>query len=631
METDRGVTLRDEDLPVRQPGWMETGTAEASPASLAGPAAALTAALLAACGGGGGDGREMPAQAAAAGGGTATETRKSALEASSTTSDAPSVAAAAATISAKDAARFLSQASFGPSSVAQIAALQTQGREAWLIDQLARPVFSHSAYLESQRGRDNKAGETKTVSEEMSYEAFWQHWLLGEDQLRGRVAWALVQIFVISNIAPDIRPVAMSSYMDVLTRNAFGNYRDLLRDVTLHPAMGYYLNMLESEKENAAKGTHPNENYPREVLQLFSIGLAKLNLDGSQQLDGQGKPIPTYNEDVVKGFAKAFSGWSFGGLDNTKSKTFHNHDDNIEAYWRVPMIAWQMWHSTGTKQLLDGKLLPMGQTAEKDLADALDNIFQHPNVGPFFGRQLIQRLVTSNPSAGYIARVAAVFNNNGAGVRGDMKALIRAVLLDAEALAGGAGVPVSSAPGGAGGGNARFGKQREPVVRLANFLRALGAASRNGRNDIHYLDSPDDGLAQSPLLAPSVFNFYSPGFRPAGPLAAAGLVAPEFQITSETSVVGSLNFFASLIDGSGLGNGNSRMRIDYTALKTLVGQSVDGFIDRLDQLFFCSQMSASTRTRMKTLIDTLPAKDTTRRVKSALLLTAMSPDFVIQR
>lgn len=643
METDRGAMLRDEAWP-DHPGDQAHGVRAEGPdgamPSPASPLAGAAALLLAACGGGG----EAPAvaQAAAADGGPVGEMRRQALQlAPSSTTASPasssgaladgSMTAAAVAISAKDAARFLSQATFGPTSVAQIAALAAQGREAWLQAQFALPAFSHSDYLESQRGRDNKPGDMKrTVREEMSYEAFWQHWLRGEDQLRARVSWALIQIMVISNIAPDIRPVAMSSYMDVLTRNAFGNYRDLLREVTLHPAMGYYLNMLKSAKEDPAKGTHPNENYPREVLQLFSIGLAKLNIDGTQQLDGQGKPIPTYDEAVVKGYAKAFSGWSFGGLNNADPKTFRKHDENNEAYWRIPMIAWPMWHSTGTKQLLNGRVLPAGQSAEKDLADALDTIFQHPNVGPFFGRQMIQRLVTSNPSAAYIQRVAMAFNNNGAGVRGDMKAVIRAVLMDPEALAGPGG-----GPGGTlltlPGNNPRFGKQREPVVRLAHFLRALGATSRNGRNNIHYLDSPDDGLAQSPLLAPSVFNFYSPNFRPAGPLAAAGLVAPEFQITSETSVVGSMNFFASVIDGSGVGSGDSKMRIDYTALKTLVGQSVDGFIDRLDQLFFSSQMSASTRTRMRSLINALPAKDTTRRVKSALLLTAMSPDYLIQK
>ena len=182
------------------------------------------------------------------------------------------------------------------------------------------------AYLEAQRGRDNKPGEAPQVSEEMSYEALWQQWLKGEDQLRARVVWALMQIVVISNIAPDIRAHAMSSYVDMLGRNAFGNFRKLLEEVTLHPAMGYYLNMVESEKEDDKAGTHPNENYAREVLQLFSIGLVKLNIDGSSQLDAAGVPVPSFDEDVVKGFARAFSGWSYGLQDNTRANTFHSYD-----------------------------------------------------------------------------------------------------------------------------------------------------------------------------------------------------------------------------------------------------------------------------------------------------------------
>jgi uncharacterized protein (DUF1800 family) len=427
-----------------------------------------------------------------------------------------------------------------------------------------------------------------------------------------------LQIFVISNVAPDIRAVAMSSYMDMLNRNAFGNFRQLLQGVTLHPAMGYYLNMLESEKEDPVKGTHPNENFAREVQQLFTIGLVKLNLDGSPQLDGQGQSMPTYNEDVVRGFAKAFSGWAYGGLDNTKKRTFHNHNDNDERLWRVPMIAWPMWHSTASKQLLNGRVLPAGQTAEKDLADALDTLFEHPNVGPFIGRQLIQRLVTSNPSPAYIARVASVFNRNSAGVRGDMRSVLRAILLDVEARS-----ETSLS-------NLRLGKQREPVLRFAALLRGLGASSRNGRNDIHYLDSADDALAQSPLLAPSVFNFYSPNFRPAGPLAAAGLVAPEFQITSETSVVGSLNFFANFFESGGYGHGNSRLRLNLTALKALAKDSA-ALINELDQLFCNAKMSAATRERLRSVVNAVPLKETTRRVKSALLLMAISPDFVIQK
>ncbi len=506
----------------------------------------------------------------------------------------------------------------GPTSVDQITALQTRGFTAWLDEQFALAAFSHSVYVESQRGRDDDAGDPRRLRDEYSYEAFWQHWLRGADQLRARVAWALAQIVVVSNVAPDIRPVAMSSYMDVLTRNAFGNYRDLLRDVTLHPTMGYFLNMLESEKEDPARGTHPNENYPREVLQLFSIGLARLNIDGSQMLDTAGRAIPTYDEATVKGFAKAFSGWSFGGLDSTRRSTFHDHDKNIEALWRVPMQSWAMWHSTSTKTLLDGRVLPAGQTAAKDLSDALDNIFNHPNVGPFIGRQLIQRLVTSNPSADYIRRVATVFNNNGAGVRGDLRAVVRTILLDPEArLAETVSV-------------VRYGKLREPVVRFATFLRGLGATSVNGRNNIHYLDSPEDGLAQSPMLAPSVFNFYSPNFRPAGPAATIGMVAPEFQITSETSIVGGMNFFNRLFQSSGYGSGDSRMRLNLVPLRDIAA-TTDTLVTRLDQLFFCAQMSSTTRERLRSMINAIPTGERTRRVKSALTLVAMSPDFVIQK
>ncbi len=589
------------------------------PARLAAAAAAATSALLAACGGSGSE-VGAAAQAVAAPSDAAAQAMaqlqpsKQALAASKPgpTPTPPPVA------NTRDAARFLTQATMGPKSLDEISAMATKGHAAWLAEQFALPAYNHSAYIESQRGRDDPPGATRTVSEEMSYEAVWQQWLFSEDQLRSRVTWALMQIFVISNIAPDIRAVAMSSYLDMLNRNAFGNFRQLLQGVALHPAMGHYLNMLESEKENPARGTHPNENFAREVQQLFSIGLVKLNLNGSPMLDGNGRSIPTYDEDVVKGFAKAFSGWSFGGLNNANAGTFHGHNKNDENLWRVPMIAWQMWHSTGTKQLLDGRVLPAGQTAERDLSDALDNLFMHANVGPFIGRQLIQRLVTSNPSPAYIARVAGAFNNNGAGVRGDMQTVIKAILLDTEART----VMSASSQG--------YGKQREPVVRLANFLRGLGATSVNGRNSIHYLDDPDEALGQSPLLAPSVFNFYSPNFRPAGPVAAAGLVAPEFQITSEISIAGSLNYFASIFDSGGVGNGDSRLRLNTIILRGLAQDSA-ALIDHIDRLFFCNQMGSSTRERMRSVVDALPLADRARRVRAALLLTAMAPDFVIQK
>ncbi|RZJ07863.1 MAG: DUF1800 domain-containing protein [Rubrivivax sp.] len=557
-------------------------------------AALAAAALLAACGGGG----------SSADGGTS---------ANPATAAPPPGTAAAPPPTRRDAARFLTQASFGTTGPAQVDALVSQGFDAWLNEQFAKPAALHVDYLNAQRGRDQKAGEKPYLAEETSYEAMWQQWLTGEDQLRARVSWALLQIFVISNIAPDIRPAAMSSYLDMLNRNAFGNWRTLLQDVALHPAMGYYLNMLESEKENASKGTHPNENFAREVLQLFSIGLIQLNADGTPKLGADGKTQPTYDEAIVKGFAKAFSGWSFGGLDNTKNSQFHNHDDNIEALWVVPMKAWANYHSTGDKLLLDGKSLAAGQTPEKDMADALDAIFLHPNVPPFFARQLIQRLVASNPTPAYVARVAAIFANDGSGVRGNLKAVVRAVLMDAEAR--------GDSPA------ANVAKQREPVVRFANFLRGLGAKSASGLNRIQYLDSSDDALGQSPLLAPSVFNFYAPGYRPAGPIAAQGWVAPEFQISGETAVAGSLNFFADLFNGGGYGwPEQHRLKLDLTTLSAL---DATALIDRLDLLFFDLGMSASTRTRLITLIGAVKGK--TDKVKAALIVTALSPDHVIQR
>ncbi len=560
-------------------------------------AAAGLIVLLGACGGGaGGPGGTTLASVSGAGG------------------EQPPAPAAADRPGAEDAARFLAQATFGIRSVDEIEALRADGYERWLWRQFNAPTMLHTSYLDWQRQRDEK----QRAKEEMSYEAVWHHWLNGEDQLRARVAFALSQVLVISNIAPDLRPYAMSSYMDLLNRNAFGNYRTLLEEVTLHPAMGYYLNMVESEKDDDRRGIHPNENYAREVLQLFSIGLVQLNTDGSTRFGSDGKPLPTYGEAQVKGFARAFSGWTFASQDPADDRSFHKADQNLESNWTTPMRAFPSRHSPGEKTLLDGTVLPAGQSPEKDLADALDNIFDHPNVGPFIGRRLIQRLVTSNPSPAYIARVARRFNDNGAGVRGDLRAVVRAVLLDPEAR------DVALARSG------HFGKQREPVIRFAGFLRGLGAKSASGVNAIHDLDGSDDGLGQSPLLAPSVFNFYAPDYRQAGAVARAGLVAPEFQITTETTVVGSLNFFASRFKDGGYGWGDNRLAFDYAPLEALAKDPA-ALTEHMNRLFFALQMTAATRARMEKMLAALPSRDARRRVRAALTLTSISPDFVIQK
>jgi uncharacterized protein (DUF1800 family) len=522
-----------------------------------------------------------------------------------------------ATQAKNNASRFLAQATFGPRT-ADINALLASGYDAWFTQQFAMQARPHLTYLEEAKARrlavstDGKA----YYNDEDSYQAIWQQWLWGPDQLRARMSFALSEIMVISNTAPDIYPEAMSSYMDMLNKYAFTTYRQLLEAVTVEPAMGYYLNMMGSEKEDASKNIRPNENFAREVLQLFSIGLYKLNPDGTRKLDSAGKPIATYDEDTVKGFAQAFSGWNFGGNDTTKPGTFYDHKEN----WRIRLEAWPSKHSTGTKKLLDGMVLAAGQSPQLDIALALDNIANHPNVGPFVGRQLIQRFVTSNPSPAYIGRITAVFNDNGRGVRGDLAAVVKAILMDPEAR---------TAPTTAIGG-----KQREPVIRFANILRGLDGKSKNGINGIDYLDSADNALGQSPLLAPSVFNFFSPNYTRPGKLAAAGMVAPEFQITNEIQTIGTANFFYNLVRDGGYGYGDSRIELDFTGAKAVAYDPVK-LVDYLEAKFTYGQLSPAMRQVMTQSVAEVRYDTSdwskTLRIRTALTLLALSSDFVIQK
>jgi uncharacterized protein (DUF1800 family) len=526
------------------------------------------------------------------------------------------VIAAPTTAVLSEPARFLTQATFGPKATS-IERVKAIGIPAWIDEQLARPADSHMAYINAAKLRRTDAMGKSYYAEEDSYEAIWQQWLFGQDELRARMSFALSEIMVISNIAPDLEPDAMSSYMDMLNTRAFGTYRELLGAVALHPAMGYYLNMLGSEKEDG-KNKFPNENFAREVLQLFSVGLYQLNTDGTRKVDGNGVPLATYDEGTVKGFARAFTGWTFAGNDPNNPKKF----DRPEESWTQPMIAFPSKHEPGTKKLLSGVVLPANQTPEKDLNDALDNIANHPNVGPFIGRQLIQRFVTSNPSPAYIGRVAAVFDNNGRGVRGDLGAVIKAVLTDPDARS----IALMA--------DAKFGKQREPVIRFANILRAFNATSTNGRNNIHYLDSADDALGQSPLLSPSVFNFFSPNYTRPGRLAQAGVVGPEFQITNEIQTIGTANFFYDLVKNEGYGSGDSRLKLNLTEVKALANNPA-ALIDHMTGLLTYGELSATTRQQMVDAVTAVPFNnrdsDRTWRVRTALTLFALSPDFVIQK
>ncbi len=517
------------------------------------------------------------------------------------------------TPSPRDAARFLTQATYG-ATPADLTRVQQIGYEAWLNEQFGRTAASHSAYLDGL----TLAGEN--VYTNASMEAFWKQAIAGSDQLRARVMFALSQIFVVSCDSGPLegQPIALSSYVDMLNRNAFGNFRVLLEQVTLHPAMGVYLDMLQNDKEDPATGREPNENYAREVLQLFSTGLYQLNPDGALKLSPDGLPIETYSQETIENFARVFTGWNFANSRDVTKPWQWTWPPTRD--YRVYMQAWPEHHSTGEKVLLNGYRVPASQTPEKDLSDALNNIFNHPNVGPFISRQLIQRLVTSNPSPGYVYRVAKVFDNNGSGVRGDLKAVVRAILLDYEARS----LNVINDQG--------YGKQREPAIRFANLFRAFNVRNPDGRYRIWNIESPLWGMGQNPLRAPTVFNFFEPNYSHPGVIAAAGLVSPEFQLTTETSIIGSSNTMRDLAF-RGHAWGTSTMTPDYTAYTALAANPAQ-LVDQLNLVLMSQSMSPELRTR---IINAITSIQTTRtnwqldRVKNAVWLIALSPEFVIQK
>jgi uncharacterized protein (DUF1800 family) len=402
--------------------------------------------------------------------------------------------------------------------------------------------------------------------------------------------------------------------MDVLNRNAFGNFRQLLEEATLSPAMGVYLDMLSNDKEDPETGRNPNENFAREILQLFSVGLYKLHPDGTLQLDTQGLPIATYDQDVIKGFAQVFTGWTFANQDRSEEWRFYWPEPD----WRNPMEVWNDHHSTGTKRLLDGVILPAGQAPQTDLEAALDNIFQHPNVGPFLCRGLIQRLVTSNPSPGYVYRCGQAFANNGQGVRGDMKAVLRSILLDWEARS----PDVLGQQG--------YGKVKEPIVRFVSLLRALGAQPpADGRFRYYWQSSAEWGLNQSPLQSPTVFNFFDPGYSQPGEIAEAGITSPELQIINETSIFGSANFLAGVLF-EGYADDGTYITLNYSYLTGAGSDSVR--LDRINQLFYAGQMAPETRTIFaNALADPDFPTDPVERAQTLVWLVALSPEFLVQR
>ncbi|MQA18755.1 DUF1800 domain-containing protein [Rugamonas rivuli] len=520
-----------------------------------------------------------------------------------------------ATLTPAAASHFLAQATFGPTP-AGIAALTTSSKAAWIADQFRKPQTSHRNTVQSVAAQLPPG----ILSENQVFESFWRQAAIGDDQLRQRVTFALSQIFVISMADPNLvsRPAGVASYYDTLGQNAFGNFRNLLQAVALHPMMGIYLSHMRNQKESGNRV--PDENFAREVMQLMSIGLYELNPDGSLKQQN-GRPVETYTHDDVAGMAKVFTGWSWAGPDKAPNR-FNGNLADPNRDW-TPMQNYPAYHSTSAKSFL-GTTIGAGGTGETDMKAALDTLFQHPNVGPFIGRQLIQRLVSSNPSPAYVSRVAAAFADNGSGVRGDMQAVIRAVLLDPEA---------------ADTGSAK--KLREPVLRMANWMRAFNAKSASGRFQIHITDDPLYALAQSPLRAPSVFNFFRPSYTPPNTsLSTRGLVAPEMQITGEPSVTGYLNFIQYLIP---YGAGSARdVQPDYSAELALTGQPAQ-LVDRINLLLLNGGMTSTLRNQIISAVNSVnipppsaafPTRtDDARRnrVYLAIVLAMASPEYLAQR
>jgi uncharacterized protein (DUF1800 family) len=575
---------------------------------------------------------------------------------------------------AASASRFLMQASFGP-TLDDIARVQEIGFERWLDEQF---VTGPTLQLPLVQRRMDERGVDNVWSDQRSAE--WMRSVVSApDQLRQRVAFALSQVLVVSDSSGGV-PTGIASYHDVLLRHAFGNYRHLLEEVTLHPSMGQFLSMLLNRKTNQSGTIRPDENYAREIMQLFSVGLVQLNPDGTP-VDGDPdtpgtQPVPTYDQSTISGFAAVFTGWNLSTCRPTQPNWDINSDTvftvfeypfwwewagcptdpvdgthpNLALGYREPMRPWNSYHqSQGAKQLLRypgvarGRIdaygvLASGGTARDNLTAALDNIFHHPNVGPFITRRLIQRLVTSNPTPDYVARVSAVFNDDNGerpgGARGILGAVVRAILLDPEARS-----PVTQACSDASTGC--VGKLREPLLRMIHLLRAMDARSSHPSGE--WDEIPRHYGAQAVLNAPSVFNFFSPDYAPPGPeIADRGLVAPEFQIATDTYLTRMTNRL-SFVFWDFVGN---PWISDYGWVRVLLSLDRDmaiahdpaALVDRYSLLFAGGQLPPAVR---QIIIDHVASEDfhpwqteaETRRVRvsEALWLILVSPSAVIEK
>jgi uncharacterized protein (DUF1800 family) len=544
-------------------------------------------------------------------------------------------------VTPEDASRFLEQATFGATD-ADIHTVSMNGYQAWLNQQFALPPTPQEPFVEQSLIINNPPCAASDITcnaalfvqnstgEEYVQDAFWQQALAAPDQLRQRVKYALEEIMVVSstNSAVQNMPRGEAGYYDLLGNDAFGNFRTLLNDVTLNPMMGNFLSMLGNDKGNAT--TDPDENYAREVMQLFTIGLYQLNNDGTQQLNSAGQPIPTYSNTDVMGLAAVFTGFSWNIPGNSTDTAWSScciYEGQGFGEDILPMQSYPSHHSTEEKDFL-GVTIPASGNPDPvgDLNTALNTLFNHPNLPPFFCRQLIQHLVTSNPSPAYVSRVAAVFQNDGTGVRGNMQAVVSAILLDPEAR--------DSATDFA---NPQYGKVREPLLRYTEWARAFTAQSRTGSYGIGSTEDPIWGLGQMTLRSPTVFNWFAPGYVPPGTsIEAANLVAPEMEMTNVSTVVGYLNYLQNAI-GGGATSGSDIFSSYGT--ESGLASTPDQLVDRLNLLLMAGEMDSTLQSQIVSAVSAIPIPSgdqnainaaLTARVQTAIYLTMASPAFAAQ-
>jgi len=544
--------------------------------------------------------------------------------------------------------RFLTQATFGPTSN-DISALTGTSASNWVLNQFNQPASLNIPLVAQFQALIGVEGLTGFNASTTTF-TYWRNAIAGPDQLRQRVAFALSEILVASNFGGEVLtdvPEGIGYYMDLLSQNAFGNYRDLLEAVTYAPAMGHYLTYMGNKKADPVTGRKPDENYAREIMQLFSLGLIQLNKDGTPLLGTDGNPIEVYNNNDITGLAKVFTGLNAALLEDGEV--------TIEGFL-VPMAVYEQDHSSAEKTFL-GTTIPANTPAAQSISMALDHIMQHPNVAPFIGRQLIQRLVTSNPSPSYIERVSTAFDQGmyqlpngvsvGDGRLGDLKATIAAVLFDAEARS-----LVSADSDG-------FGKLREPVLIFTQWARAFNVANIEPEfMGILWDTSGFEALSQHPYRSKSVFNFFRPGFvAPGTQSGAAGMTVPELQLLTASSIPGYVNFMHYMIQAEKFEE--DFVELDDEFMEEMIDLNADRYydafvpdysaeinlanqpaalVDRLDLLLAANRLKPATKTRISNTISLIPMNDDgsflfgpDQRVKLAILMTISSPDYLIQR